>query len=713
MQVNAVRNPDGHWINTQCFREEGLHFMKHGYYCPDPQGSPGWMDYWTEQRRRCIEGYSTGGVKITGHHYNYLNFSPMQKVEIIRGKVGRKISGFPDFWDGDYNYFWSLDIARYGILDLGLTTEAENEIIATLPSEEKAKELKRLLETLHLEVTIAPDFLTGGFHVIVGKARRKGYSYKNGAICANIYNTVPDSLTIIGAFEKKYLYPKGTMGMASSYLNFYNKHTGWRKSRDYVDRPEHRRASYKETVEGVVIESGYMSEIQAITFKDNPDAARGKDAAYVLLEEAGAFPNLTDSYLATAPGLSAGNFITGQIIIFGTGGDMESGTVDFANMFYHPQEFGLLPFQNVWDENSEETTCGFFHPMYWNREGFYDSQGNSDKQAAIQEELKERERILKSSGSGTSTLQKRVQEHPFSPSEAFLTVSTNDFPVVELRNRKNLITRENIHEIKGQPVFFEHSDGKLRARPYLSKKDHPPVLWDYKPKTADLRGCPVIFEYPVENAPRGLYKIGFDPYRQEKGTSLAAIYVYKTVHKYSSKRHQVVAQYVGRPGDPDDVNKIAENFAILYNTEIMHENEVTQVKTYFQRRKKLHLLAAQPDRVISKNIKDSKVARVYGCHMNDQLKGAGEKYLKSWLLTEVDTDENGNVLTTIDHIDDPGLLDELILYNRKGNFDRVMAMMQVMFQVEEEDLEKEYDNSQSNTQVQDLLDFGQQLFRKS
>ena len=42
------------------------------------------------------------------------------------------------------------------------------------------------------------------------------------------------------------------------------------------------------------------------------------------------------------------------------------------------------------------------------------------------------------------------------------------------------------------------------------------------------------------------------------------------------------------------------------------------------------------------SVKNSKVARVYGCHMNVQLKDAGERYVKTWLLTTLDYDENGN-----------------------------------------------------------------------
>lgn len=113
----------------------------------------------------------------------------------------------------------------------------------------------------------------------------------------------------------------------------------------------------------------------------------------------------------------------------------------------------------------------------------------------------------------------------------------------------------------------------------------------------------------------------------------------------------------------------------------------------------MHLLAVQPDGVISKNIKNSRVARVYGCHMNEKLKDAGAKYIKQWLLEERDFDENGAVLTNMDYIYDIGLLEELILYNKKGNFDRVMSLMQVMFQIEEEELGKEYGGSGEQTEL--------------
>ena len=66
MNNDFIKNPQGIWINTSPFRQEAINFSKNGFYCGDPYGSPGFKAYWDEQLKRCIEGYTVGGVRITG-----------------------------------------------------------------------------------------------------------------------------------------------------------------------------------------------------------------------------------------------------------------------------------------------------------------------------------------------------------------------------------------------------------------------------------------------------------------------------------------------------------------------------------------------------------------------------------------------------------------------------------------------------------------------
>jgi len=713
-KLGSIRNPDGIWINTEVFQEAGNHFMKYGTYCSDPWGSPDWFTFWTEERDRCINGYQTGGVRVTGHHYFYLNYTQIKVAIASGGKSARKIIKFPDFWDGDYNYFWSLEIAKNGVANEGslVTSASEKDVINALAEQDQKGAMIKAIENLQLQIKPDERDIYGAKHMIVGKSRRKGYSYKNGGICANIYNTTPNALTIIGAFEKKFLYPKGTMGMTSDYINFLNKNTAWVMPRDVVDKQDHRKASYVTTKNGVKIEKGYMSEVMALTFKDNPDAARGKDADLILLEEAGAFPNLKSAYSATQPGLTAGDYITGQMVIFGTGGDMEGGTADFADMFERPGAFGLMRFEDIWSEDSENTgSVGFFHPVNWNMEGYYDKKGNSDEEGAKQAELATRQNILDNNGS-ISEIQRRVQEYPLNPAEAFLSISTNNFPVIDLRKQLERIKSDSLYLAKATPVKLEETKNGVTAVPILDGTANP--IYRKKPDNLSLEGCPVVYEYPAEDAPRDAYKIGYDPYRQEKGTSLACVMVFKPVIRGQHKKNIIVAEFVGRPDSSDDVNHIAYLFSRLYNTQVMYENEVTHVKDYFRRRKIIKYLAAQPDDVISKNVKNSKVARVYGCHMNDQLKDAGEKYIKEWLTEIVDYDENGSAIKNLDRIYSIGLIEELIGYNRKSNFDRVMALMQVMFQTQQEILGKEHipGESKSNEKAKQLIEMMNEMYPK-
>lgn len=708
-----VRNPEGIWINTQPFVESATHYKKHGYYTSDPWGSPSWREFWERETRRIVLGYSAGGVKITGDHYFYLNYCPIMKSEDTTKKKTRKVRDFPDFWDGDYDYFWAREIARDGIVDsLGLQEEFEVYCTLHQDTKEQALQLKKYLESLQLEIKIQPDFLTGGWNLIVGKSRRKGYSFKNAAIGVKNYITKPESLTIYAAYEKRFLTgSRAIFPMVLSYVNFINDNTAWSMPSDYANTKEQRKASYKEYKNGIEIEKGFKSELTIATFKDNPDAVRGKDATDIYFEESGAFGTpglLKSSYAASEDCVKDGEIKTGMITIFGTSGDMEGGTADYADMFFNPAKYSLLPFDNVWEEDEKLKVgrVGFFHPVHWNMPGFVDKQGNSDYQGAKNVMFAERKRLVEN-GATSTDMQQKLQEKPMTPTEAFAYTSTNIFPTAELKRQRDIVITNRLNIIKGQPVvmFRDPETNKVVAEPDLQNKLEP--IDTYDPKGAIKKeGCPVIYEYPIANAPRGLYKIGYDPVRQDEGSSLASIVVYKTVHKGSFTKNCVVAIYIGRKENNDDIHYIAELFAELYNTQVMYENEVPDVKTYFTRRKMLHLLALQPDGVISKNVKKSKVNRVYGCHMTPQLKDAGERYIKNWLTEVQDFDEEGQPVSSIAGIYSIRLLEELLDYNKKGNFDVVSALIMCMFQVQEEILGKEHDDkkpSNAKANAQKLL----------
>ena len=160
--------------------------------------------------------------------------------------------------------------------------------------------------------------------------------------------------------------------------------------------------------------------------------------------------------------------------------------------------------------------------------------------------------------------------------------------------------------------------------------------------------------------------------------------VYKSYQKFDFGYDEIVAEYVGRPDNIEIYNRNLELLSEYYGrAEIMFENDRGEVLSYFKRKGKMNLLADQPDNVISKVIKDSTVSRIKGCHMNERMKDAGEKFILRWLWTERGTNNEDHKVYNMDLIPSPGLIEELIGYFRGGNFDRVMALMQVMFMVEE------------------------------
>ena len=642
--------------NTHEFSRAGKHFLEHGFYCGDPQGSAAYFEYWAEELRRCTHGYSVGDVSITGHHYFYLNYVQIKLTD----KGNKKIVSFPNFWDGDYEYFWLQEIARNGID----------------PVDYKRLNLSTFVDKAHMD---------GSRHLIVGKARRKGFSYKNAALVTNTFNTERNSYTLLCAFDKKYLYPKGIMAMVTDNMNFLNEHTGWAKRRQVVDKQNHRRASYLEYMSGQQVEKGYKSEVEAITFKDNPDAARGKDASIVIFEECGAFDNLKASYLATKPTVEDGGITTGQMILFGTGGDMAGGTIDFESMFYNPEAYNLLPITNIWDEGADHTTCGYFFPAFKNKIGHMDVNGNSDIDGARQSEDAKREQIKRDS-KDAGVLDKHITEYPFTPKEAFLQHTSNIFPTAALMEWRNELMRSGMFKSLAVPGHLVQGKDGIKLKPDDRLR---PVLKFPVQRGDDTTGCVVMYQSPYKEngeVPRDLYIIAHDPYAQDgRGQSLGAAYVIKRVNALSQPDDMIVASYIGRPDTQDEYNNTLFLLAKYYNARIGFENDRGEVIPFAKRHKLMqHLLPEVEIFDKTDNVRIRKLGRSYGMSMGSkERKGQAEIYLRDWLKTPRGRNESGEIRLNLHQIYDIALIDELVKYNRRGNFDRVSALMVGMFHLKD------------------------------
>ena len=616
--------------NSSKFRKPAITFQKTGKYCNFTPSTSEYYQYWDEQKRRCIEGYTAeDGDWISGYNYFYLNFCPISRIvnKEVNGKIKRVNEiEFPDFWDYDYYYFQSVE-------------EAEQQ----------------------------------GKHLCVLKARRRGYSFKGGAMLCRNYYLIPNSKSFVYAGNKQYLTEDGILTKAWDYMNFIDKHTAWGKKRSVNTSMRKRAGFFTKDEFGNEIELGYKSEIQGVTLKDNASVVRGKKANLILFEEGGSMPELGAAWQIARPSVEVDGIAFAPMIVWGTGGDDDSRFATLKDMFYHPEGYNCLSFDNIWDEGAQGQKCGFFAPQYSNMDIrddkgnrlYMDEDGNTLTKASIEYVLAERRKVIENATNNAS-IDRYVAERPITPAEAMLEFGGNIFPKKELQEHLARIrTNKELqnHKQVGDLVFDEN--GQIK---WIPKKTGDITHYPLN-KDDDPTGSIVIWEHPMQDAPVGLYILGVDPYdHDQSGTnSLGSTFVYKRFQGFESYYDIIVAEYTGRPASAEEYYENLRKLAIYYNGRIMYENERKGLFPYFTAKHCDYLLADQPD-IISDVVGNSKVQRKKGCHMNKQIKQWGEGLIKDWLNEEQSPGKKNlyNILS------EP-LLQELIAYNDTGNFDRCLT----------------------------------------
>lgn len=633
--------------DTDKFRQAAIFFQQHGCYTLAPRGTTDYNKYWEQETDRCLNGYTApDGEGITGYNYFYLNYSPIMRLkeEEYTDREGnlrkrrQRILEFPSFWDYDYYYFCAIE-------------QAEIE----------------------------------GKHMAVLKCRQRGYSFKGGSMLVRNYMLIPGSKNFAVASEQKFLIGDGLLTKAWQIMDFLDKHTEWAKQRLVSTRME-RVSGYKVTDEfGKQTEQGYLSSIAGVTLKNDPERIRGTRGKLVLWEEGGKFPSLLDAWRIEQPSVETDDGKAfGLMIAFGTGGTEGASFEGLKELFYKPKSYNVLSFPNIWDDGRENTECAFFVPAYSNLESFdddgnqvyMDKDGNSYKEKAIQNLIDQRNKV-KDGGASQQSIDRFISERPIKPVEAVLELGKNIFPrkllmdqLTRIRTNKKLQNMKHIVDLawdgNGQVKATEKKSGDITSYP-LKKGDKP-------------HGSVVIWEYPVNDPPLGLYIAGCDPYDHDDSftNSLGSTFIFKRVRAGEAWNDVIVAEYSGRPDTAEEYYENVRKLLMFYNARLLFENERKGIYPYFTNKHCDYLLADQPDKIISEVFKDSKVQRRKGCHMTKQIRAYGEGLILEWLLDEF---EPGH--PNVERVYSEPLIEELIENDGVRNVDRVIALCMVMIYREE------------------------------
>ena len=663
--------------NSIKFSPAAEFFKKHKCYTLAPRGTTDYNTYWEQETDRCLNGYiAPDGDYITGYHYFYLNYSPIMKLEEVKytdrnGNIRtrrERILDFPRFWDYDYYYYNAIE-------------EAEDQ----------------------------------GKHMSVIKSRQRGYSFKGASMLVRNYELIPGSKNFAVASEQKFLIGDGLLTKAWQIMDFIDKNTAWAKQRLVSTRME-RVSGYKVTDEfGKQTEQGYMSSISGITLKNDPERIRGTRGKLVLWEEGGKFPGLLDAWRIEQPSVETDDGVAfGLMIAYGTGGTEGASFTGLKELFYKPEAYNVLAFPNIWDDNAEQTNCGFFVPSWSNLESFdkdgnyiyMDKDGNSLREKAIENLIEQRNKI-KDGGASQQSIDRFISERPIKPREAVLELGKNIFPrkllmdqLTRIRTNTKLRNMKHIVDLNwdgnGQIIATEKKSGDITEYP-LKKGDKP-------------HGSIVIWEYPIKDPPFGLYIGGCDPYDHDDSftNSLGSVFIFKRVKAGEAWNDVIVAEYSGRPDTAEEYYENVRKLLVFYNARLLFENERKGIYPYFTNKHCDYLLADQPDKIISEVFKDSKVQRRKGCHMTKQIRAYGEGLILEWLLEEY---EPGH--PNVERVYSEPLIEELIENDGVKNVDRVIALCMVMIYREELYQVKVSKSQEQNKQVElfELPLFGTQWFQ--
>jgi hypothetical protein len=420
---------------------------------------------------------------------------------------------------------------------------------------------------------------------------------------------------------------------------------------------------------------------------NNEEAIAGTKPRKLIIDEIGK-GNFLRGFQAAVPGFTTPFGWGCSPILTGTGGDMKR-FMDAKSLMFDVDNFNFLTYNNEKDdrrihglfisykyrmESKEESTLGTFlnEPKESDLHNVKMLVSNPEKALEITQNNLER---LKKAGDRIAYLKEKMY-YPLEVDDIFLNEDTNIFDIESAKRQKSRLLQQ---ERTGTPVILFADEGKI-GHEFTDKQP----ITNFPLKNSDLKDAPVvIYEFPIDNPPYGLYVAGVDPYRQGKSaysSSLGAVYVYKRMHDITGEKYQdmFVASYCARPDKKDVWEEQARLLIKYYNARTLCENDDISFIEYMKSKGDAHYLEKQPQWLME-IVPNTTVKREYGVHrssdkIRDYLHNCLKKYMEEVLVRE--TDAEGNVtkeVTGVNKIFDPVLLEEIIQYNDVSNFDRIIA----------------------------------------
>ena len=659
------------FVNTELLQEVGIYYDKHKVFTNYKVDSIPHRQFRKREQYRRKNGFDApclqledGTIKnihITGSHYNFLNYVRIEQLDkrtITKGNTNtaKKYYARPLFIDSQWWVFNILEFAE-----------------------------------------------KNGFHLLIDKTRRGGFSYMMAADSANAVNCESRKVVIHVAADKKYLTQTGGLtDFAVNDLKFYEENTPFVRG-IFSSVKSDFRLGYK-LANGVEADKSWRSSLISVSAANNPDCAIGKDAVKVKVEEVSTMDNFDEFMNVTEPAMRTGAYTTGMLCAWGTA---TSGNMQvFEQNFYDVKGFNFMPFENVWDKDSRNETCGFFKPYCWGLQGEIDGvagvdkDGNSNIRVGL--EIAKRERIKKK-----ETVKKYsdyinyLGQYANFPSESFSSASENIFSSEELSAWEDrLRVDSDLHfyvdgmlELNDANKVVFKSNAKLASE---GKKIYDYIIGVPRRGHEDPHGCIRRWFAPeyeeittsdgkhIKQIPEGLYSINYDPVGVNKDKdevtnkhSHNSIMVWMNPHYLNGYKQKMVATYYGRPDTLEEADKICYYLAVYYNCVGTTNVEVNRGETVsnFRKWNALKFLSCEPLEVFDASFK-GKVNTTYGYNISgEQHKLDCVRLTKEFLYEEIGKDEFGNSIRNFHRIYDYQTILELKKWSSKGNYDRVSSIL--------------------------------------